>query len=103
MKGTVLLIAVAGLSACGGEKRAAAPAADSQASRVVASNPATVDSLMARVIPAAAAALALQSSPASADSILAANNFTLDRYEATLYSIAADSAASQLFESALGH
>jgi|GEM_PF-2797542 len=101
MKTTWFVLVAAVLAGCG-EKRAAAPAADSQATRVAASNPATVDSLMARVIPAAAAALALQSSPASADSILAANNFTLDRYEATLYSIAADSAASQLFESALG-
>jgi hypothetical protein len=57
---------------------------------------------MAHVIPAAAVALAVSGGPGNTDSILAANGFTVDRYEATLYAIAADSTASQLYESALG-
>lgn len=102
MKGAALLLLAAGLVACGGERRAAGTDAGTPAARATTSNPAAVDSLMARVIPAAAVALAMQSTPAGADSILAANGFTIDRYEAALYVIAADTLASQLFESALG-
>lgn len=102
MKSRLLLLLAAGLVACGGERRGTATGAGMPAASATTSSPAAVDSLMARVIPAAAVALAMHSAPVGADSILAANNFTIDRYEATLYVIAADTVASQLFESALG-
>ena len=92
------------LLGCTGErpaKGAAAPDAARGAQPAAASGQA-VDSLMAQVIPAAAVALAVSGGPGNADSVLAANGFTVDRYEATLYAIAADSTASELDESALG-
>lgn len=101
----VLALALVAL-ACGGEKSSDAgrqtPDAKRPTSASRVSSPESVDSLMAHVIPAAAVTLAVQAAPERADSILAENGFTLDRFEATLYTIAADSAASQLFEAALG-
>lgn len=93
--------------ACGGEKSSDAGRQTPDAKRPtsasrVSSPEANVDSLMSQVIPAAAVTLAVQAAPERADSILAEHGFTLDRFEATLYTIAADSAASQLFEAALG-
>ncbi len=89
------------LLACGGEHRAAPASASSDTAATVRAG--EVDSMMARVIPAAAVTLAVQAMPDKADSILAANGFTVDRFEAALYAIAADTTASHLFESALGH
>lgn len=101
MSGVVLAL---GVLACGGEKAPGAERSAQSAQRTAQSTQrsAQIDSLMSRVIPAAAVTLAVQATPERADSILADNGFTLDRFEATLYTIAADSAASQLFEAALG-
>lgn len=101
MRGAVVMSLL--LVACGGERRApeppASPDSAAPAARAAAEQ---VDSLMARVIPAAAVKLQVDASPYQADSILASSGFTLERYEATLYAIAADAMASALFESALG-
>jgi hypothetical protein len=106
MRGVLLVLLAAGALGCSGVERQAsgaerstpdAPRATPDAERSTA-----IDSLMGQVIPAVAVTLAVEATPERADSILADNGFTLDRFEATLYTIAADSAASQLFESALG-
>lgn len=112
MRRVLLMVAAAGALACGGERQASSverQAADSQRSAFSAKRSmpdaqgsTSIDSLMSRVIPAAAITLAVEATPERADSILAANGFTLDRFEATLYTIAADTAASQLFQAALG-
>lgn len=102
MKRLSWLLLAAGLAACGGEHPAPAAGGAGAPASAAKSDPAQVDSLMARIVPAASVTFAIQASPASADSILAEHQFTLDRYEATMYMIAADTAASQLFESALG-
>lgn len=106
MRRILLLMAALGALGCTGAERHASSAGrstpDAQRSTPDARRATTIDSLMSRVIPAAAVTLAVQATPERADSILADNGFTLDRFEATLYTIAADSAASQLFEAALG-
>jgi hypothetical protein len=95
----VLLLA----AACRGDRpEPSSASATSAATAAKAAAAEQVDSLMARVIPAAAVKLAVDATPYQADSILASNGFTIERYEATLYAIAADSEASALFESALG-
>lgn len=101
------MVAAAGVLGCSGEKApdAGRQTPDAERSALSAQRRAgesEIDSLMSRVIPAAVVTLAVRETPERADSILAANGFTLDRFEATLYTIAADSAASQLFEAALG-
>jgi hypothetical protein len=100
----VTVVSLLLLAGCGGERRAPQPPAssDSAAPAARAAAAEQVDSLMARVIPAAAVKLGVDASPYQADSILSSSGFTLERYEATLYAIAADSEASALFESALG-
>lgn len=104
MRRAIILALAAGVLACGGEKASsvARHASGAERSTPDARRSAQIDSLMSHVIPAAAVTLAVEESPERADSILADNGFTLDRFEATLYTIAADSAASQLFEAALG-
>jgi hypothetical protein len=94
----VLLLA----AACRGDRPEPPTSATPAATAAKAAAAEQVDSLMARVIPAAAVKLAVDATPYQADSILASNGFTIERYEATLYAIAADSEASALFESALG-
>jgi hypothetical protein len=103
------MVAAVGVLGCKGAERQAssverqAPDSQRTALRAQRSSAETeIDSLMSRVLPAAAVTLAVKATPERADSILAENGFTLDRFEATLYTIAADSAASQLFEAALG-
>jgi hypothetical protein len=99
----VTVVSLLLLAGCGGERRAPQPPASSDSAASAARAAAEqVDSLMARVIPAAAVKLGVDASPYQADSILSSSGFTLERYEATLYAIAADSMASALFESALG-
>jgi hypothetical protein len=100
MKRILLLVVATAVLGCSGEKAPAAGRQTPDAQRTAAET--EIDSLMSRVIPAAAVTLAVQATPERADSILAENGFTLDRFEATLYTIAADSAAAQLFEAALG-
>lgn len=103
IRGIVTATLALALLGCGRERPAKAAAPDSaRSAEEAAASAQAVDSLMAHVIPAAAVALAVSGGPGNTDSILAANGFTVDRYEATLYAIAADSTASQLYESALG-
>lgn len=99
MRGVLLVLLAAGALGCSGVERQASGA---ERSTPDAQRSTAIDSLMGQVIPAVAVTLAVEAAPERADSILADNGFTLDRFEATLYTIAADSAASQLFESALG-
>jgi hypothetical protein len=110
VKRTLGVVLVLGVLACGGEKAPNAEpitpvktGASGRAAEADSARTSELDSLMARVIPAVAVTLAVQAKPERADSILAENGFTPARFEATLYTIAADSAASQLFEAALGH
>jgi hypothetical protein len=106
MRRIVLMVVAVGMLGCKGAERQASSAErqapDSQRTAHSVQRSTTIDSLMSRVLPAAAVTLAVKATPERADSILAENGFTLDRFEATLYTIAADSAASQLFEAALG-
>ena len=102
MRRMLIMILAAGALACGGEKATNAEPPSRRAAEAGSARTSELDSLMSRVIPAAAVTLAVEATPERADSILASNGFTLDRFEATLYTIAADSAASQLFEAALG-
>ncbi|HET7602855.1 MAG TPA: hypothetical protein VFK36_07540 [Gemmatimonadales bacterium] len=106
MRRILWMVMAAGALGCTGAERHASSverqAPDSQRTALRAQRSMTIDSLMSQVLPAAAVTIGVEATPERADSILAENGFTLDRFEATLYTIAADSAASQLFEAALG-
>ena len=67
--------------------------ADADSTPVAAAQPAD------RATTAATVANAIAANPASADSILAANNLTRDSFQALMYEIAADSAMSATYAS----
>lgn len=96
MLGAVL--ALASVSACGGDRARPDSSTPDTAAAVAAPE---IDSSMLLVSRGAAVAIAVDAAPTRADSILGAMGFTVDEYEQLMYRIAADSALSRLFQQAL--
>ena len=88
-----LLAAAFTIAACAGDRT---PDASSAADTAAA-----VDTSMALVIRGASIAIAVDSAPAAADSILRAAGMTAEAYDELMYQIASDSALSRMFEEAL--
>lgn len=103
MRRAWLALGVIVVAACGrGDRHDAGQSHAADSTGTVSLGRLPTDSLMRIILPAVSVALGVQSMAPRADSILAANGFTIDEYEATMYRIAADTAASRFFESALG-
>ena len=89
---SALLAGAVAIAACAGDRT---PDASS------AADTAAVDTSMALVIRGASIAIAVDSAPAAADSILRAAGMTAEAYDELMYRIASDSALSRMFEEAL--